>query len=239
MSRPGDGLVVRAAAPGRLTVHVKPLAENGSVAATVRIEPLTQSVAAREPQMKASPEISRTSRDLRDFRVLAHVASIGDVAARAEQWLAGPSAPSRIEGLSIEWPGKPDDLDICYSVKTARAQAVSGQIMQSGGFAGTRGKAVPLVGVMMEMSGPGAAHFQFVAEAIFLGAPAMRLTGKRVVLSGPTGREPLVGLRLSVQELDVERPSEPRLTPIRPARASSRVRVFRSSVQHDHLAASS
>ena len=236
--QPGSCLVVRATAPGRLVVNVKPLDENGSAAATVRIEPLIQGKAVREPRARISADVPRNSRDLNDFRVLAHIASIGDVGARAEQWLAGPTAPSRIEGLSIEWPGKPDDLDIRYSVKTARAQAVSGQIMQPGGFAGTRGKALPLVGVMMELSGPGAINYQLVAEAIFLGSPTIRSTGKRVLLSGPTGREPLVGLRLSVQEVNVERPSEPRLTPILPARASSRVRVFRSSGQHDRLAAS-
>jgi hypothetical protein len=236
LSRPGGSLVVRAAAPGRLAINVRPFDESGSVAATVRIEPLTQGESARETQ--ASAKRPRSSRDPEDFRVMAHVASIGDVTAHTEQWLAGPAAPSRIEGFAVEWPSKPGDLEIRYSVKTSRAQAVSGQIMPLGAFAGTRGKALPLVGVMLEMSGSGAANFQFIAEAIFLGSPALRLEGKRVVLSGPTGREPLVGLRLRIQDLGVERSSEQRLTPARPARGSSRVRVFRSSSQNDRLAAS-
>jgi len=48
--------------------------------------------------------------------------------------------------------------------------------------------------------GPSALDFRLVAEAIFLGSPVMRMTGKRGVLSGPTGREPLVGLRLGPQQ---------------------------------------
>ena len=119
----------------------------------------------------------------------------------ADQWLAGPAKPSRIEGISIAWPGKPDDLDIRYSVKTARAQAISGRVMELGSFAGTRGKGLPVVSVMIEISGPGASNFELVAEAIFLGAATMRITGKRVVAEGPTSREPLVGFRLRLQQL--------------------------------------
>src|SRR5262245_9081696 len=44
MWQPGTCLVVRASAPGKLSVEVTPVEKDGSVAATVKIEPLTQGV---------------------------------------------------------------------------------------------------------------------------------------------------------------------------------------------------
>ena len=56
--------------------------------------------------------------------------------------------------------------------------------------------ALPIVGLMLEVYGPGAGDFELDVEAIFLGAPIMRMRGQCVVLSGPTSREPLVGLKI-------------------------------------------
>jgi hypothetical protein len=73
--------------------------------------------------------------------------------------------------------------------------------MGLGSFAGTRGKAMPIVGLMLEISGPSAGSLQFVVEAIFLGAATTRISGRRVVAAGPTGREPLVGLRVALEKV--------------------------------------
>src|SRR5262249_26083663 len=157
-----------------------------------------------------------------------HVASIGDVVVNANEWLAGPAAPSRIEGISIEWPGKPEDVDIRYSVKTARPQTVSGRIVDLGSFAGTRGKAMPVGGLTLELSGTGASNIQFNVEAFFLGSPATRITGRQIVLAGQTGREPLVGLRVGLEEASAKSQTQRTLSGARPSRASNGVRVFRS-----------
>ncbi len=197
--QPDSCLVVRAKASGKLSVEVVPTYDGGSAAATVRIESLTQS--------KAPPPLAQTMRqgtsryDLKGLRILAHVTGIGDQLVNANEWIAGPSAPLRIEGISMAWPNKPEGLEIRYAVKTAKPQTLSGRAMNLGSFAGTRGKAMPIVGLMLELSGPAAANVQFTVEAIFLGSPTTRVTGKRVVASGPTGREPLVGLRLAVENV--------------------------------------
>jgi hypothetical protein len=224
--RPGTCLVVRTTAPSKLLIEVTPLQHGGSVAATIRMEKVTQ---GEMPFGRSEHEGSIVSSyDVNDLRLLGHVASIGDVVVRANEWLAGPSAPSRIEGISIEWPGKPEDVDICYSVKTARPQTASERQMNLGSFAGTRGKAMPIVGMMLELSGPGAPNLQFNVEAIFLGAPATRVTGGRIVLSGPTGREPLVGLRVALEDGRAITGSKFETSGTRINRASSGVRVFRS-----------
>jgi hypothetical protein len=224
--QPNSCLVVRATAPGMLSVEVVPAQDDGSVAATVRIEPLSQGQAFSPSPEAKSP--SRKPNDSNNFQILGHVSGMGDVLVKGGEWLAGPSAPSRIEGISITWPGKPTSLTIHYAVKTARPQTTSDRKTAMGSFAGTRGKGMPIVGLMLEMSGPGASDFQFSVEGIFLGSPAMFSKGMRVVLSGPTGREPLVGLRISLERVRAAR-SEARPASSKPQGSKGRVRVFRSN----------
>ena len=224
--QPGTCLAVRATAPGMLSVHVIPMREDCSAAATVRIEPLSQGNTTALSIEKKSR--SSASHDLSNFSILGHVSGMGDVVVNSGEWLASPSAPSRIEGLSIDWPGKPADLDIYYAVKTAKPQATSGRKMGLGSFVGSRGKAMPIVSLMLEMSGPGTSDFQFSVDAIFLGSPALHVTGKHVVASGPTGREPLVSLRIGLEPVRIAARPKGKPSANTLERSSDRVRVFRS-----------
>ena len=108
--QPGSCLVVTAMAAGKLLVEVIPSHRGGSAAATVRIEPLSQGQVVR----LSMPEKRRgsTPNNVRHLRILGHVTGIGDLTVNAKEWIAGPSAPARIEGISLAWPGKPHNLDI-------------------------------------------------------------------------------------------------------------------------------
>jgi hypothetical protein len=224
--QPGSCLVVSAENPSQLIVEVTPSDRNGSSAATVKIEALTQGEVESELPAEM-PAMTAFAGD--GIRVLGHVAGIGDVFAKADEWLAGPTAPSRIEGIAIEWPRKPEDLDIRYSVRTAKREARSEAMRALGAYAGTRGRALPVVGVALELSGRAAPRYQIAAEALYLGSTCLRVTGKRIDLAGPTGREPLVGFRLSVEPLTTKVQAAP--LPKKPAGSSGRVRVFRSRGQ--------
>lgn len=246
LKEPNTALVVRVNSPAKLKVQVLPKNPGGSRAAMVRIEPVHYYTGAPASSVSvtavpAAEKIdTRPALDLGALKLRGHVAGIGDVAVGANAWIAGPSAPSRIEGIALEWPTKPPELDIRYAVQFPNAQPGSGRIVPLGTFAGTRGRALPLTGVVLEMSGD--ENLQFVAEAVFLSAPTLRAAGKRVVLSGPTGREPLVGLRLTVEPIAAAEPVEapPALAPAnppppvrKPAASPGRVRVFRSKPRQD------
>ena len=187
---PGACLVVRATAPGRLRVSVVPTVANGSMAARIQLVGLS----ADPKGMRSTEEAADV--DLSNFRVLGHVAGFGDVFSSANEWIAGPSAPSRIEGIAIEWPDKPDRLRLRYAVKVGGPRPAMTPFVQAGGFAGTRGRSLPLVGATFELSESSA--LDLIVDTLFLGSPQMRVTGQRVVVAGPSGREPLVGLRVSV-----------------------------------------
>jgi hypothetical protein len=233
---PGASLVVKAERAGRLRVAVEPSAPDGSVAAKIQLTALSDDPGGARAMRDLVGDL-----DLSGFRVLGHVAGIGDVFADPEEWIGGPMAPSRIEGFALQWPQIPRDVGLRYSVRVGGQRPATTEPVMAGGFAGTRGRALPLLGATLEISGPGARDHQLVVDAIFLGSPQMRVTGQRAVLAGPSGREPLVGLRVGIEAINQpkpvrERPAVPDSrpappTPSKPAskKGSERVRVFRSA----------
>jgi hypothetical protein len=242
--QPGSSLIMRAIRPVKIRVEVAPRRQAGSIAANVKVERLTQGEPVDVP---SGSDASAPAFDFTGLRLLGHVAGLGDVFVGPNEWIAGPTAPSRIEGIAIEWPNKPPQLDIRYSVKLGQPQATPSRMMDIGSYAGTRGRAMPMTGVVFELSGAVSSDYQLCVEAAFLGSPTMRVIGKRVVLSGPTGREPLVGLRVNLEKANADRdisratrpspppPSTARQTGEPPAAAkpASRVRVFRGRSKED------
>jgi hypothetical protein len=243
--QPGSAVIARITDRARLHITVTPQRPNGSRAASVKVESVTQGT---PPQSARSAPLHESS--LGGIQLLAHVAGVGDVTVGPNQWIAGPSTPARIEGLSLSWHDKPDDVDLHYAVKSP-GQAGTPKLISLEAFAGTRGRAMPITGLVLEMSGRGASHFQFVVEGLFLNSPTLRAIGQKVVLAGPTGREPLVGLRVEIQSTDVfdevtnarapagAPPPAAFSPPPAPAARSpqplsgSRVRVFRSKPRQD------
>ncbi len=238
--------VVRSIQPAKLVIEVVPTRDNGSVAATIKVEALAQSTGAASTAVSAAaagpsaaPLPKASALDLQDFKLVGHVAGVGDIAVRADEWLAGPTSPSRVEGFAIDWPGKPAGLEIGYAARIGGPKPVSTNMGSIGSFAGTKGRALPLVGANLELSGPLAPQFELIVETIFLGSPKQRQSGPRLTFSGPTGREPLVGLRVGLGRLgQVERgaapPEDARVPediPPPSPKPSSRVRVFRSSTR--------
>ena len=196
---PGASLAARAVQNARLRVVVSASEPGGSTAARIQIHVLDLDPVGMRQRDYSAPL------DLSGFRVLGHVAGRGDVLVDAETWIAGPLAPSRIEGFAIQWPEKVPDLIVRYSVTVGGQRPTMGPLVDAGNFAGTRGRALPVVGATLEISGPAAQGHQFVVDSVFLGSPQMRTAGQRVVLAGPTGREPLVGLRIRMEAVEQSR----------------------------------
>jgi hypothetical protein len=193
---PGATVVARATSSGRLRLTVEAVQPGGSTSARIQVLALTN-----DPKFMAGRR-SSAPLDLSSFRLLGHVAGRGDVIVEADSWVGGPLAPSRIEGLAIQWPDKAQGLAFRYSVVVGGPRPVRGAFVEAGTFAGTRGRALPLTAVTLEISGLAANGQQLVVDSVFLGSPQIRAVGQRVVLSGPTGGEPLVGLRVRIDPVD-------------------------------------
>lgn len=224
LTRPGDCLVVRAVERGVLRMEVAAARADGSVDAKVAVERLRNGEVAAgdaapapakeppparslasvlEPPAREYPRSRDLSReeplDPSGVEIMGHVARLGDVTVALGEWLAGPAAPSRIEGLAVSWPERPRDVALNYTVEIggkARGETQSGT---DGSFAGTRGRALPLVGVTLSLKGASSAAHELVVEGLFLGSPPVRQVGGTVTLRAPTGREPLVGLKVDLR----------------------------------------
>lgn len=190
---PGASLVLRVTAPTRLFVEVAARSPGGSLAARIQSAQLST-----DPQGLAwSNEVAPV--DFSGLRLLGHLAGRGDTRIGLGEWLGGPVAPTRIEGISIDWPGRPANFNVRQAVRVGGAgEPRTTDFVEVGAYSGTRGRALPLVGASFEVLGPASSGYEITADALFLGSPQMRVTGQRVVVSGPTGREPLVGLRLQI-----------------------------------------
>jgi hypothetical protein len=225
LREPNSGLVVRVNTPGALHVRVQPRRPGGSRAAVVSIEPIHAGRMSVTSAGQSNGIRLHTQVATEGLTLLGHVAGRGDIIVGPNAWIAGPTAPSRVEGVALEWPDKPAGVDIRYAVQFANGQAGSGRMVPLGTYAGTRGQALPLTGVVLEMNGTD--ELEFVADAGFLNAPTLHAVGKRVVLSGPTSREPLVGLRIGIERIAT---AQQLVTPagLRKPAGPARVRVFRS-----------
>ena len=193
MWSPGASLVLRVLAPTRVIVEVAPRFAGGSVAARI------QSVQLSTDPLGLAWSEAVAAVDLSTLRLLGHLAGRGDTLIGLGEWLGGPMAPTRIEGISIDWPGRPSGFNVRHAVRVGGpGEPKVTDFVEVGAYSGTRGRALPLVGASFEVFGPAASGYEITADALFLGSPQMRVTGPRVVVSGPTGREPLVGLRLQI-----------------------------------------
>jgi hypothetical protein len=206
LQEPGSCLVIRASDVGQFRIEMVPARQNGSTAATIKLQMLTKQPGITGikgehiPVLASEPNESQTKLDISDLRVVGRVTGIGAVTVKAEEWIAGPMAPSQIEGFAIEWPGKPDDVEIRYAATLGGDRPVMTNLVSSGTLVDARGRALPLVGLAIELTGPGARGTHLSVEALFLGSPKVRVTGEHVILRGSRGNEPLVGIRFGLQK---------------------------------------
>ena len=208
LAAPGECVVVRAESPGALDLTVRANRKFGSLDAELRLERIEYGdTSSAHPVSQDIPPT--TLRSGADVSILAHVARRGDIVCRQGEWIGGPDLPMPVEGIEIQWANKPSQVDIRCVVTVKEARQKRTLDRHVGQFAGTRGKAAPLVGLRLALRGPLAAKYQLQVDALFLGTSIVSKSGCDLSFSGPTGSEPLVGLRLTVCE--VETPKVPEM----------------------------
>jgi hypothetical protein len=227
LEAPGDCIVVRARVPGALSLVISADDPDTPLDAELRLERIVSSAqnAAELPRANPSMECAPASQD--DVSILAHVSRRGDVVAQPGEWICGPDLPLPIEGLTVQWPDRPAGVELNYTVVSSRANQMRKLAATVGKFAGTRGKAAPLVAVDLTLAGSAASAYELRAEALFLGAAIVSQSGRRLSFTGPSGREPLVGFRLEIAERrgHAARKAESLKTPKR--RYPRKVKVYR------------
>ena len=226
LEAPGDCMVVRANASGSLSFVVACDRRDTEAEVEVRLEHLpSRSRRAKRAVTTSVPPPDRIVSH--DIKILAHVSQRGDVAANAGEWICGPDLPLPIEGIEIRWPNMPAGVQLHYRAASARIGIIRDAI--AGKFAGTRGKAGSLTALELSLSGPDSARYELRGEALFLGAAVITRAGRKLAFTAPSGREPLVGLRLEVKTSETNFLKRPAAPYGRQQRQSGTVRVYRSA----------
>lgn len=236
LSEPGELLVVRAFGPAQIRLKVTPARESGSIVADVRLEDL-KSIGLVKPDAVATSTLVLPETQTPELEIFGHVSRVGDVSASPREWIAGPQRPSTIEGIRIVWLNKPANVEL--SVEGLLGGRAQGKVAPTcrDGLIGSRGRAIPLVGLNLRLSGAGANRYNLVVESLFRGCQATENRGRSIELLGPTGSEALIGLKFDLRVLesnlgpDTIRRSDPVQIDqtVEPMRSQARVRVFKRS----------
>jgi hypothetical protein len=145
------------------------------------------------PPLPAGPDSSAP--ELLPVSLNGHIELQGDVTGRVGGWIGNPADRRRVEGFSMLWPERPEGVDICYSCTVAGFGR--SPVALSGSFVGTRRRAAPILGISVALVGDKADQYDLKVQAAYRGC-GVREGGAGSEVSGPSGTEPLVGLRVLV-----------------------------------------
>ncbi|WP_152044597.1 hypothetical protein [Aureimonas psammosilenae] len=230
LSAPGRGLVVVAEAEGTIELVLTAARAGGSLAADIDLTRVEAPRPTLSREASSRPELPDGGVE---FLTRAHVSLRGDVSAGRGNWIGGPESPGRIEGLEIRVCGPGMPLE--YQVATAGRTGGWSSWFPAGSYAGSRGKAAPLIGLRVRLADGAAPGLVLKAEALFLGGVPVSRSGREVELVGPSPLDPLVGLRLDLASAadaaSADHPGE-----VSPATRTSRLRVFRRSLPESEAA---
>jgi hypothetical protein len=151
-----------------------------------RVTPVTAPVTSTRDAAAANPGVS--------LGLEGHIERRGDVSVQND-WLGNPDGNARLEGFSINWPGKPQGVDLAYSCKVA-GQGRQPAVL-SGSFVGTRRKAAGIQAITFGLVGPQQKAYQLSGHVVFAGSPPQAIANGKE-LSGPTGYENLVAISVSI-----------------------------------------
>lgn len=128
------------------------------------------------------------------IKLVGHIERRGDVVVHND-WLGSPASTQRIEGFAISCEGLPEGVSLGYSCRSNQQGAP--QVALAGNFVGTRRQAKPITAVAFNLGGSKSADFMLAGQVAFAGQAPLAIVGGKE-LRGPSGQEPLVGLRLNV-----------------------------------------
>ncbi len=230
MPGPGSNVVILVRRSGPIEVVVEASDRNQSLEARFSLDLLAPALVKMRPEAESRTRLSSNMLPKATvstaeagqsglIALFAHVARRGDIAADEEGWVAGPNAPSAIEGIEVACSRT--DLGIAVQYRNVSNPNRWSDWQSPGRFVGTRQKASPLTGLRLKVVGAASQGFELEGEALFLGSPTLLGRGHDLEFVSAGGLDPLVGLKLRLVQLSTA-------VAIPDARKAPRVRVFRS-----------
>lgn len=225
LTKPGDCIIARVkGAPASLLVsELHPIGQQAQV--KLRIDKVDTSFANNSGThtQASAPNSANTAAPLPDalnklnqlknlvggqsinIKMVGHIERRGDVVVHND-WLGAPDSTQRIEGFSISCDGLPEGVTLGYSCRSN--QQATPQVALANNFVGSRRQAKPITAVAFNLGGPKAADFTLNGNVVFAGQQPLAIIGGKE-LSGPSGQEPLVAMRLNITAKQRTAPASP------------------------------
>jgi hypothetical protein len=139
------------------------------------------SAAPAPPATPARPQIATTNAG--PIEGLAHVRG-RDVSIGADGWIGVPGGGEQLEGFALTLAGRPD-LTIEYSATLGPDWSTPW--VRDGEFCGSRGLALPLLGLAARLVGPGAEELDLHCLARYVGGQTIGPTSADDLRAAPNG----------------------------------------------------
>jgi hypothetical protein len=163
----GDAALVRISrGPAQILVTIYQSPNEPDAAPKMQVRQLIGGVEARPAQAPAqSTPQALTPAQSTKMDVMAHIQSRGDVGARFGDWLGEPGGGNWIEGFAIAAPEGIEPRDFSYQAVLGRGWL--SPWVEAGQYCGSRGMALPLLGLRLRLQRQAAERFELGCSATF------------------------------------------------------------------------
>ncbi len=177
LSGTGDAALVRVMrgpAQVMVTIYQNPNQPDSAPKLQVRQLLGATETATAQPQ-KASAPVA--------MDVMAHVQTRGDIGVKFGQRLGNKGSGHWIEGFAIAAPQGISPADLSYQAVLGRGWL--SPWVEAGEYCGSRGMALPLLGLRVRLTGPAAEQFHLTCEASFVDGAAIGPVGSDETCESP------------------------------------------------------
>jgi hypothetical protein len=175
----GDATLVRVRnGQAQVLVTIYQLPDQPDSAPRLQVRQLLDGQAPTAPVAPPAP----TPAERREL--LAHIQSRGDVGAKFGEWLGERGSQNWIEGFSISAPEGIDPADLSYQAVLGRGWL--SPWVEAGEYCGSRGMALPLLGLRIRLSGDAAEQYEVSTSASFIGGTSAGPVGNDETCEGDT-----------------------------------------------------
>jgi hypothetical protein len=176
----GDAALVRVrSGPAEVLVTIYQLANQPDSAPRLQVRQLSGPAEAAA----AAPAAAQAAASQR-IDLMAHIQSRGDVGARFGDWLGERGSQNWIEGFALNAPDGMDPAELTYQAVLGRGWL--SPWVEAGQYCGSRGMALPLLGLRVRLTGAAAQQFEVSYEASFIGGSSAGPVGNDETCEGDT-----------------------------------------------------
>jgi len=192
LSATGDALLVRIRkGPAQVLVTIYQNANQPDAAPKLQVRQLSGGEApapqpapappqaAAAPQPAPAPPQAATRMDL-----MAHIQTRGDVGAKFGDWLGERGSNNWIEGFAVSAPDGIAPADLSYQAVLGRGWL--SPWVEAGEYCGSRGMALPLLGLRIRLNGEAADQYEISYSAHFVGGTSAGPVGNDETCEGDT-----------------------------------------------------